>query len=261
MFENLERRNMKRNKKYNFHSSEPSILVELFLPKRIDYQATLYSTLKGGLMLHDRSAGKEGYASHFMGENQNNIKRMLKEDYGIEGNYEKFVSRNRRLFTGYSTYDVMGTFSSEKRTKNKELIIFDEATTVIKIIFKPNYAEFKNEMKNICHKKNITDDFIANLTRIVLRTSYRKNEVNSLHHYAPLVNDSCYKNLTDNELQNCVKVIKHWIDDVGFFLFGYIVFQLSEGVNQIEQEIWVTSHWNFNVNRITLENDEENVMN
>lgn len=55
--------------------------------------------------------------------------------------------------------------------------------------------------------------------------------------------------------------LDRWIGAVGLFLFGYFVFNLCEriraidpeGATHIEEELWVSSFWNLEVNKVTLQ--------
>jgi hypothetical protein len=229
---------------YDFQKGEPAILVELFLPYKAKYQGALYETLSTGLKLH-----KEKYASHFNSEHKDGITKMLHR-YGITGNYQDFITRNRLVFTGYSTYEVHGVFCG----KDGEPI--EEQTTVIKIIFKPNYDELTDEIIAECSQsevaepsKEFLEEFLSNLFRIGLRNSYRDSEITPVIGYTALA--GIYDHMDPAQRQHCVKKVRDWIEDVGLFLFGYIVYNLSHGVEDREEEIWVTSHWNFYVNRVT----------
>lgn len=51
-----------------------------------------------------------------------------------------------------------------------------------------------------------------------------------------------------------------WIADVGLFLFGYLIFELCERIKELndqektplEEEIWVSSFWSLEVNKIKI---------
>jgi hypothetical protein len=61
-------------------------------------------------------------------------------------------------------------------------------------------------------------------------------------------------------MPDLMNYIDRWVGAVGLFLFGYLVFNLCErirsidpeGGSHVEEEIWVTSLWNLEVNKITL---------
>lgn len=54
--------------------------------------------------------------------------------------------------------------------------------------------------------------------------------------------------------ESIVKEVAKWIDDCALFVFGYLVRIFSENVLKeqlTEEEIWVTSFFDLNVNRVT----------
>ncbi len=166
--------------------------------------------------------------------------------YGISGDIQDFITRNRKMFFGYSTYEVHGVFSNDHGGEPIE-----EQTTVIRIIFKPNYRELTAEVTKNPQEEHIVEEFISDLFRVGLRNSYRNSEIIPVIHYTALADR--YKAMNPIQSQKCTDIVKHWIEDVGLFLFGYIVYELSRGVEDNEEEIWVTSHWNFYVNRVMRE--------
>lgn len=220
---------------YVFNIGEPSILTEIYLPKKARYQGTLFQTLTDGFKLN--------YHNHFKGDKEEKIKELLKEYFKIDDIYDKFVQRERRVFWGYSLSEADGVFYSP--ITNPEY--YEEVTQIIKIIFKPNYNELLEEINTLPGALRITKEDLIHVARNVFRTSYRDRFVYDIDEFRKRVKQK----ISNKNTRIIIDKIHCWKDEVGLFLFGYILFELSQGVNKIENEIWVTVNWHYTVNRIT----------
>ena len=135
-------------------------------------------------------------------------------------------------------YEVDGVFCGEG---NKT---FEERTQVIRFMFRPDASS----MFPSPEKKEDIDRIgqIRKMLRSALReTSADRKDPRILEKYK----DS--KDLYDA----VVEYINKWELQIHVFLFGYILFELCEVikiVDQPEEEIWLTSFWDLEVNRVTL---------
>jgi len=222
-------------KNYKFLSAEPSIQLELFLPKKAKYQGTLYNTLVKGLELHEPIEDKgikykSGYELHFNSDKKNDIIKFLNDYEVLTNKYDEFVKRGENIFAGYSIYEVDGVFKGQD--------VYEERTNVIKVFFKPDY---ENLIKKNPH------------------LSLRKiRKISKRFFNLPSFKISCYKKMygkyLDKNEKKIVKYLVEWQHYIGFFFFGFILYELSISENNIEEEIWVTSIWGVRINRIKLDN-------
>jgi len=270
---------------YVFDAGNRSIIAEIFLPRRISLQGTLYETLEDGLN-HSKvreylveqaiSLKKDylsAYAEWFDPKRYGHTNKRGWKSLGDDA--KDRVRRCKQVFFGWSTYEVSGVF-----LKKNGIDIDEEQTQVIRIIFK---YDVPKELKDRRAKKypevlrailywvvstyGLTDgkawddekfeSFIARFPQWSKeQKSYAKKR------FVPIAND-----------------INIWIDDCGIFLFGYVIHNIwteivkmnQEGLEvrksnakerrknrkyqpapqkrtHLEDEIWVTSIFRYDVN-------------
>ena len=222
---------MRKVSDYYYSFSEPGMNVGIYLPKKLGYQEKLFTTLKNGFELDFRR--------HYKGEKEEEIKSLL-EDYDVFiDKYDRYVNDAYQIMFGYSMYEVDGVFYNRD---NRDIV--EERTQIVNIIFLPDYGRIQRKILqkfdvdlNIEEIKNISHNFL------------------SIGRLDKKVYNGIYKNITQEESkilceEYIINYLNHWTDYVGFFLFGYIVYELTIGVNSIEKELLVTSNCNFSVNRI-----------
>jgi len=97
---------------YQFRPSESGLFVELYLPKRAEYQGALYNTITDGFQ-------KDKVESHFRNaatDKKEGIRNLLEDYYPTMANYTdemiyrlmEFFRSDVPLFSGYSMYEVDG---------------------------------------------------------------------------------------------------------------------------------------------------------
>ncbi len=232
-------------KRYRFISAESAIQVELFLPKKSNYQGILYDTLVNGLNLHkpvkfkttNGLIYKTGFEIHFKEDKkrEKSIKKLLKEYKIVTKYYDEFVNRGEQIFYGYSIYEVDGVFSGVSG-------VYEERTNVVKMIFKPDFIGLSQSGKfgiNFKQMRRISRRYFG-LSNIGKKEYLKK-----------------YPKIKKNEEKLKFLIYLHkWQVYVGFFLFGFILHELALGENNIEEEIWVTSVWGMRINRVVNINNE-----
>ncbi len=218
---------------YIFTTGEPGILVEIHLPKKAAYQKKLYKTLTEGFTINTKN--------YFSGRHKAEIREFLRNYDYVADNYDGFIDPSQKVFYGYSMYEVDGVFYNSKQKK-----IDEERTQIIRLIFKPEIDEIWKQLMVNLPKSKITRDDVNYLVRHFLRSSYRNRKDAGFEDLGRR-NKKGIKNI---ESQKILDLLQRWKDLTGLFLFGYIVFQLTKGVNKIEDEIWISSSWNLVINRI-----------
>jgi hypothetical protein len=208
---------------YRFESYLPGVFVELYLPKRSVYQGMLYEALTEGFDF-------ERVKVHFLEESNRERIYSLLEHYDEIKNIEERILTIEPFYWGYSMYEVDGVFFDIERG------IDEERTQIIRIMFLPNIKTISEIVPEMEYNK---------LRRAVKKIigADRDEREKMKEHFPQLVDH-----------------LNKWIGDVGLFLFGYIVFKLCERINEVntehadelEQEIWVTSFWGLQVNKVKL---------
>lgn len=218
---------------YQYQLNELGIFTEIYLPKRAAYQGILYKTLTKGF---DFATIKK---DHFA--DQAKVPRILHfiAEYGWQGVEERNLQSINKCFAGYSMYEIDGVFWSESRRK-----AIEEKTQVIRIMFVKN--DFREKFKQLENTDYITvRDFARRYLksnreegRRIKRSAQRKFE----------------RNLSRKWEYEIVQDIDSWINDTAMFVFGYLLFEISEKIGALlepEEEIWVTSFWDMHVNKVT----------
>lgn len=217
---------------YRVQTGEPGIFVEIYLPKRADFQGRLYDALTRGF---DLPAVRE----HFRDPEKKDRVRELFRHYD-----EKLAPEDRRLaelrevFFGYSMYEVDGVFRAEREQRPR---VQEERNQVLRVIFKPDYPA-------IAEASGATVELVRQIAGERFH-GYRET-------FDPSLASS--KGRSSEPKKRAAEEIRRWTEDVAIFLFGYVIYELCEriaelretGVRRPEEEIWVTSFWGMTVNRV-----------
>jgi hypothetical protein len=226
---------MSQNIKYHFHRSEPSVFVEIYLPKKSLYQGKLFEVLNDGFNWEK--------VCKSLRDNRDEIQDFLKnsrhfkpESFCIDDILEE------KLYWGYSIYEVDGVFCGGENR------IFEERTQIIRFMFRPSISSISSIVKN--GENELTSENPTQKETIIdmIRSAIRNPGSEKLS--TAIIEK--YEN-SENSYQDVVEYIKKWEKQIHVFLFGYILFELCEGikiVNQSEEEIWLTSFWNLEINRV-----------
>jgi hypothetical protein len=221
--------------------TEHGIYVEVYLPKRAKFQGTLYQTLTNGFK-------HKFVQEHFLDKTKKSkiIELLKHHEYQDWTNYTtKYVDSLDSLYWGYSMYEVDGVFKPKRGNH-----VDEERTQVIRIMFLPQeldaiFKELKIEFDSKEHRclLNSVGNFLRSSKHIELREKAKGNEKQVLNY------------------------IYDWYKAVGFFLFGYIIYEICSKIEisgdnketDYEKEVWLTSFWHFNVNRIEFIDKNEEI--
>jgi hypothetical protein len=223
---------------YRFVPSDPGIFVEVYLPKKYEFQQTLHESLADGFHVRRIRA-------HFRDPNKaTGIDKVLGPFYDKVPQIERLTKQELNKFPpvlfGYSLYEVEGTFYSSTKRR-----IETEITQVIRIMFRP---DLKKLLKN--HPGESNRRIISTTAKAYLRHPHSRREYRETHELSGLQ-------------KKVVSYVERWSDYVGVFVFGFIAYRICERItelcaqgkmtwNQAEDEIWVTSFWNLVINPVKL---------
>ena len=240
--------------------SEPGIFVELYLPKRAEYQAVLYATLTEGFNLRR--------VKDHLTNNGDDIRRVLQHHDQWRSYSEESIQKLQPFYEGYSMYEVDGVFLKTLNEVGRP-VFQEERTQVIRIMFLPDVDALRKALvtNDLDHKQVL--DIIKEFLRI---SGHRRGKYGENIVFPDLINRLVIKNdpgMKENEENGNLRAIldytEKWFDDVGLFLFGYVVFRICEGLKElrehaadapIEKVLWLTSFWNLNVNRVSYSGEE-----
>lgn len=213
---------------YAFNPSEHGIFVEIYLPKKAEFQGTLYQALTEGFDI-------EKVRSHFQ-EKRERINAFLQGHYRCDGRIESM----QQVFYGYSMYEVDGVYYDSKNKKT-----FEERNQVIRVMFKPDLDAVSSPLPT---------QRAQTVTKLFLRHAGAAEDF-------PKAHPEIYLGAAEEEKAGISKLLGYlegWKYDVALFVLGYIVFEICERIQELgmvkgkdaEEEILVTSFWNLTVNRI-----------
>lgn len=213
---------------YRFTHAVPGIYAELYLPKKSIYQGVLYDTLSNGFRF-------ERLKEHLLDEqNRPQIREMFAEYSSLADYTDERVQAMEPFSWGYSMYEVDGVFYSADRD-----VVMEERSQVIRVMFLPDLDRLREQLALERLSERQVRDVVTEALRDV--------------HLAASPEE-------DDETSRIRDYLQRWRNDLALFLFGYVIFKLVRHIRDLqatdqadfEQEIWLTSFWNLEVNRIEL---------
>ena len=216
---------------YRVQTGEPGVFVEIYLPKRADFQGRLYDALTQGF---DLEAVREHFRSPDKKDRVCELFRRYDPDLALaDGRLEEM----REVFFGYSVYEVDGVFRGGQGGPRA----YEERSQVLRVIFKPDYH-------GIAERSGSTVEAVRQIAH------------ERFHGYREGLEDgfASSRGRSEEPKKRVAQEIRRWMEDVAIFLFGYVVYELceriaelrEEGIRRPEEEIWVTSFWAMTVNRV-----------
>ena len=231
---------------YKYNRFDPGIFMELYLPKKAEYQGILYDTLTGGFLIDDvRSHLKSKWTE---------ICQLMSGRYTSKISSLDQLDKILSVFYGYSMYEVDGVFFNHN-TKG----VVEERTQVIRLMFRFDINDVVqsggSEGSEIEHRiaKAVADDYLSCLTD---KPAFLG------------LNSGTYRQRWPAHTSFIEKLVSHleqWEFSMVMFILGYVTFKLCEQIKFLhqttsrspEEEIWITSFWNLRINRIIK--DDRNV--
>jgi hypothetical protein len=234
---------------YQYQRNEAGLFTELYLPKKAEFQGTLYKVLTEGFDLARLKA-------HFRDpDKQPGIRRILRGYPRVEHYTEADVEALRPLFFGYSLYEVDGVYNSPERG------VMEERTQVVRFLLKPDFDDLLAECGAGPDKRGEA----VILAREFLRSPDLEAE-SFLRTEGPRIAQR-FGTTLPNHLAG-VQYLDRWMNQVRMYLFGYVVHEICDRIlelyhekrlspEQLEEEIWFTSFSNLSVSRVTRTSEGE----
>jgi len=230
---------------YRFHNAEKGVMYEIMLPKKIQYQDFLFTSLVDGI--------RSFTFSEYFKQNKDSVKQLFEKYSDIiymkRDLLELFDTDFHPIFQGYSMYEVDGVF------RHDSSVAFDEELTqIIRIYFIPDYISIAKRFPAYSNLEilKFADTFFSLSTNM-----YRR-----MQQYITTEEDISKEGISHpekhSELSN---YFNNWVDAVSVFVFGYIIHEIcrhlssyyeEKKLKELEKEIWVTSQWGILINRTKL---------
>lgn len=281
---------------FRFSPADVALIVELYLPKRAQYQTLLLRVLSRWYEWERRHAGAS-MKEHFK-TNKARILELLEHYSSLRARYDAVVDGfPPGLAVGHSVYEVDGFFANaatsavvewataafagddraapimDATAAEPETLGFaaEERTLVVRFIFPfPERPLVHQATKSYGDQREQRGNLEA-LFREVIRGFLRTPSGHSPEDYAQrlLADASCTAALerlagdeaarAERDIKALLNVTDAWIHCVALWLFGYLVLEVTSGMNALvkrgelaknEDEIWITSFWDVSLNRI-----------
>lgn len=242
---------------YLFTRGEGGIFAELYFPKKVEYQSTIYTSLQVGyqeqrvrdyLTFNAESLLTElaGYVDLLNPYQYGTVQRPETSETPVE-QAQKRIEMYSSPFRGWSMYEVDGMFF------NRQGRIYEERTQVIRLMFRfrSSYTRQARRVNAIDVLRSILLSSISE--RGLLATENVWDERSRQHYLATHEpwQDARKRRFAERYYIRICREVGKWIDDCALFIFGYLVRAFSQEVLErarVEEEIWVMSFSNMTLN-------------
>jgi hypothetical protein len=275
---------------FRFSRSDVALVAELYLPKRAQYQALLLRVLSGWYEW-ERQRDLRSIKNYFA-LNRDQILELLEHYLSLRASYDDVVEGfPLGLAVGHSVYEVDGFFANADTPAVAEWararfasggagsapaldtpkttgagFAAEERTLVVRFIFPFPERVLVDQATETFGKTELRPLF-----REAMRGFLQERAGHRPHEYARrLLADPSYSAAlqrfagdqvatAEANLETLMRVVDSWIHCVAIWLFGYLVLQVTSGMNELvargelaknEDEIWITSFWDVALNRI-----------
>lgn len=238
-------------KPYGFRPGRVGILAEVYFPKKVIYRQVVDKTLEEGLRVkivkkylldEARSLLIElaEYPANLFDPGKYRRKDYVKREVTLS-QAERRIRMYRSPFYGWSLYEAEGVFLG-KRSR-----MYEEPTQVVRLVFRfPNARSIERKASD-AHCGNVVKATISwcleerwRLGDVMLWSQEQQDRFLSAHHFWP----ESHKAFAKEYFPALACEVVKWVDDTGLFIFGYLVRNFWEKIQERgkkEEEIWVTS--------------------
>lgn len=210
---------------YMLLQAEPTLNVEIFLPKKDIFQGVLHDTLRQGLSV-------ENVKNHFLASDvKNGVVDYLRKCNILNFYTDDTINNFPEIFGGYSLSEVDGIFAGGAGR------IYNERTQIVKLIFRLDMDALLQKFPDQKRLLSIINNETIN--------NYIED------------NDGKCEGSKDSESHE----LRKWLSYIRLFVFGYVIYNICQhihnvsmsGLDDIEEEIWVTSTVNTLLNRVVYD--------
>ncbi|MDG2306876.1 MAG: hypothetical protein P8R42_19975 [Candidatus Binatia bacterium] len=223
---------------FDVQLGEAAIVTEIYLPKKYADSSLVRATLLNSLF-------PDRILAHFQNASPEVKKRILSVLPGKLSGYDALVGsleRSKRRFTGFSVYDVEGTFSHEiDESTGQPGAIFDDSSRCIRIIDRPEFVQFLDLPEDRFVDDEESREQFQSVVRLYLFSGQRADRLKAQVESLPDVDTPIGLSLLD--------ALGQWADQGSFVLYGFIGYWLGVAAQE-EKEIWMTSQPTV-INRFT----------
>jgi len=216
---------------YDFVPGQPAIVTEIYLPHK-------YALSPEFLQALENSLRPNKVQCHFETIIEDEVTFFL--PYQLRPQYDQLrngVVQSRRVFDGYSVYNVAGAFRNTKTSDPSKAIMYD-ANACVRIIDSPtNVALFPDQTSRP------NEDLFQRVVRTVF--GWRRHHENRQPPLPLMSNaDDLSMSAADSTVAAAIrKRLDLWIDEGSFLLYGFVGYHLGQVTKGEEEVILLTSHF------------------
>jgi hypothetical protein len=214
---------------YEFFHDRPGLFLEIYLPKKAQFQPLLFRVLNEGFDLRK-------VRSHFRSAKADDIRRFLRRNQELRKFSPAEIKNFQSVFSGYSLYEVDGTFEGN----------IQERTQVVRVIFVPPVEHLARGLR------------IARERQLFYARQFLRFSAHDTRDYHEFRSHTVALAPGEGKL---VERLSQWLYYVGLFANGYLLYEIGAGIRalhragvirQLERELWVTSFRDFALNQMKL---------
>jgi hypothetical protein len=243
--------NPPRRARYILSSSHSGTSADVYFPKRAAYQGAIFDALRSGFYESEVKQYLINNAAELIEELRDWAEVLDPYKYTQNVDPDRALSlaeaverigMYRSVFHGYSVLAVDGVyFSPQTQT------LYEEAIQIIRLMFRfestleaaARHTGCKDMIRSLAHWLIDYD------TRLDHHCSWSPAEkerfLNERRHWP-----AHQRAFAEAHFETIAKEVEKWMDDVGLFVFGYLVRKFSKNVlvqQMSEEEIWVVSSY------------------
>lgn len=239
------------------------IFAEVYFPRRIAAQGTIFTALEEGY--------DEATVKHYLKENVNLLLQELPKHlqlfdphwYDMPARRKQTPSKEDALarieayvspFFGWTNYVVDGVWFNDNPTSPNFKKPFEEATQVIRLMFRFNSGYVQEAIAAECHDvlRAMVFWMITRQARLTDVARWDKAELKRfLREYEPFTKRK--RAFAQKYFDPVAREVYKWMGDWFLFVFGYLVRNFAARLTQRgqpENVIWVTTLWNLTVSEL-----------
>ena len=240
---------------YVYDRGERGIFAEIYFPKRVAAQGTIFDALVEGrqekkvkkyLLVNIQKIFDELHEYRHVFYPREYTQRQRERSTPTVGDARERIKIYQSPFSGWSEYAVGGVFFGADGS------MIEEATQLVRLMFR-----FHSSYIQQAYDEQCSDVLRAMLSWAIMRQSriggraawYKEEKAHFLREHSPWSKHK--KEFVNTYFEPIVKESVQWMEDCLLFVFGYMVRQFSDklaNAGHPEEEIWVASFFNLTIN-------------
>ena len=243
---------------YRLRPQETGILVEFYLPKKVSYQGPLHDRLKDALYIDRVKALLKERKEEILPT----VEVLLNRRGHNKDDWEKIISSiPENILGGWSMYEVDGVFIDRDKERfvheqqqkqgneltnifNEDAAIYEERTQVVRLILCPDIKELRSAARDECSSdaaRGLIEAFIGH-------PMARSGD------FFKAYGTFWQKEFGDRKaLEQACQYLEEWLTAVAVFVFGYLIWSVSEAIGTKERVFWITSTWSLQIHQVELD--------